>query len=104
VQGLLKRRVLASVRGPDAARRADSWCHVWGEVRNAAGDVRRAQLHTPNGYDVTVWASLGIAERLLAERATPGFSTPSHLMGADYILRMPGVHRITQTQEEPEPA
>jgi len=66
---------------------------VWGEARNASGRELKAQLRTPNGYDLTVTAALGITQRLLGGPAEPGFKTPSLLMGADYVLGLPGVVR-----------
>jgi short subunit dehydrogenase-like uncharacterized protein len=94
LQRFLKGRVQATVRGPSADRRSATGCHVWGEVRAADGVQRAAQLHTPNGYDVTVWGALGIATRLLAQAPAGGYYTPSQLMGARWILDMPGVKRI----------
>jgi len=99
VQRFVKARAHAAVSGPSAATRAQTGCHVWGEVSDASGNRRDAQLHTPNGYDVTMWAALGIVEQLLRGAPRGGYFTPSQLMGADYILRMPGVRRI-----HPEPA
>ena len=60
-------------------------------MRDAAGAELRKRLRTPNGYDLTVTASLGIVQRLLAGGAPAGFHTPSRLMGADYVLSLPGV-------------
>lgn len=94
VQRLLKRRVETHVLGPDADRRARSGCHVWGEARDAAGTVAALQLATPNGYDLTVAAALGIAERVLRGGLAGGYRTPSQLMGADYVLTLPGVRMI----------
>jgi short subunit dehydrogenase-like uncharacterized protein len=38
---------------------------------------------------------LGVVNKLMAaQRPIGGFYTPSRLMGADYILRLPGVKRI----------
>ena len=48
-------------------------------------------MTTPNGYDVTVTASLGIVEHLLENDVEGGFYTPSLLMGADYATQLPGV-------------
>jgi len=48
-------------------------------------------MTTPNGYDVTVTASLGIVEHLLVSDVEGGFYTPSLLMGADYATSLPGV-------------
>ncbi len=98
VQRLLQRRA-ARTPGPDAQRRARTGCHVWGEVENAAGVRRRLELKTPNGYELTVSASLGIAEHVLAGAVAPGFHTPSTLMGADYVLGLPGVQLIEPDAE-----
>jgi short subunit dehydrogenase-like uncharacterized protein len=92
VQAFLKSRITASVPGPTAEQRAASYTTVWGEVRDAAGRTRTERLRTPNGYDLTVTASLGIVERLLrGEKPAPGYCTPSQLMGPDYVLSLPGV-------------
>ena len=77
--------------GPDHKRRENSGCEVWAEAHNAAGKQVAASLRTPNGYDLTVSASLGIVEYLLANTPTGGYYTPSMLMGADYVLGLPGV-------------
>jgi short subunit dehydrogenase-like uncharacterized protein len=92
VQALLKSRITASVPGPTAEERARSQTTVWGEVRDAAGRERKLRLRTPNGYDLTVTASLGIVERLVRGGVPEGgYYTPSKLMGADYVLSLPGV-------------
>jgi short subunit dehydrogenase-like uncharacterized protein len=94
VQAFLKKRVEKTVHGPSEKKRADTLTWVWGEVRDGAGREAKAQLVTPNGYALTVTASLGIAERLLnGERPAGGYYTPSLLMGADYVLRLPGVSK-----------
>jgi short subunit dehydrogenase-like uncharacterized protein len=91
VQNLMKRRVGKSVRGPSDEKRESTVTHVWGEARNAAGGEVKRRLVTPNGYALTVTASLGIVERLLQGNVPSGFRTPSQLMGADYVLLLPGV-------------
>ena len=91
VQALLKRQVEGKVRGPSDQTRGRTGCVVWGEVQDAAGGRATRRLRTPNGYDITVTASLGIVERLLSAPAPAGFHTPSRLMGADYVLSLPGV-------------
>jgi len=91
VQAFLQRRIEAGVKGPDAETRAASGAEIWGEVRTADGRSASATMSTPNGYDVTVSASLGIVERLLGEAVEGGFYTPSLLMGAGYAASLPGV-------------
>ena len=94
VQRFMKRRVDAGVHGPSEERRARSGSHVWGEVRNARGETRELQLAAPNGYDITVTAALGIAEHVLRGGLACGYYTPSLLMGADYVLQLPGTRLI----------
>jgi len=91
VQAFLKQRIERSVRGPSDDKRLATATHVWGEVRDGAGHEVKKRLQVPNGYSLTVTAALGIVERLLRDGAESGFHTPSQLMGADYILSLPGV-------------
>ena len=88
VQRYLKKRIKAG--GPSDEKRSSSGCTIWGEVRNAAGVEVKKQLRTVNGYALTVTASLGILERILTQPPEAGFWTASQLMGADYILSLPG--------------
>ncbi len=92
VQALLKRQVEKRVKGPSEKTRGKTGCVVWGEATDAEGRVLRRRLRTPNGYELTVTASLGIVQRLLeGERPAGGYYTPSLLMGPDYVLGLPGV-------------
>lgn len=93
VQRALQARA-ARTPGPSAERRRQTGCHLWGEVTDADGGEARLELATPNGYELTVSASLGIAEHVLAHRPDGGYTTPSRLMGADYVLSLPGVRLI----------
>jgi len=91
VQNAMKRRVEKSVAGPSAADRASSHMQLWSEVTSADGRSVSAVMTTPDGYDVTATASLGIVEYLLENEVEGGFYTPSLLMGADYASKLPGV-------------
>ncbi len=96
VQGFLKRGVARSVRGPSDEKRARTVTHVWGEVRGPDGAEAERHLVVPNGYSLTVTASLGIVEHLLRGTEAAGFRTPSQLMGAEYVLSLPGVASADQ--------
>ena len=91
VQSFLKGRVNARFEGPDSETRARSQSHIWGEVRSADARSVSGTLLTPNGYDLTVSAGLGIVEYLLENDHEGGFLTPSLLMGPDYVTTLPGV-------------
>ena len=91
VRNFLQRRVARSVTGPSADRRDRTGCQLWGEVRSADGRSVSATMTTPNGYDLTVSASLGVVGFLLKNEVEGGFYTPSLLLGADYAVTLPGV-------------
>ncbi len=91
VKGLLKRRIERTVPGPSEEVRARSGSDLWGQVRSADGRSVSATMKTPNGYDLTATAALGIVRHLLGGDVEGGFYTPSLLMGADYAASLPGV-------------
>jgi len=57
-------------------------------------------MTTPNGYDLTVTASLGIVEHLLEADVEGGYYTPSLLVGAEFVTSLPGV---SMQWNNPEP-
>ena len=91
VQKFLKRRIDKSVKGPSDDRRGNTESQLWGEVCSADGRRVSATMTTPNGYDLTVTAGLGIAEYLIGHDVEGGYYTPSLLMGAGYAASLPGV-------------
>lgn len=93
VQAWLKKRVAGRVRGPSPQTRARTGCTIWGQACEARGECVLKVLRTPNGYTLTAQAALGIVEHLLAHSPPGGFYTPSRLMGADYVLSLPGVRQ-----------
>ncbi|MDD3763761.1 MAG: saccharopine dehydrogenase NADP-binding domain-containing protein [Nevskiales bacterium] len=90
VQNLIKKRIEKTVKGPDAAARDQLPTFVWGEAINAAGTRKTARIKTANGYSLTVTGSLAVVEHLLSETVDGGAYTPSKLVGADLVTRLPG--------------
>ena len=83
------------MRGPSEEKRKQSITTVWGEARDNNGNEIKKRMNTPNGYELTVTASLGIVQRLLEGEQPPGgYYTPSMLMGPEYVLSLPGVKLI----------
>lgn len=91
VQRMLKKRIETSVKGPGQEARQNSQMQLWGEVSSADGRCVSATMTTPEGYDLTVAASLGIVAYLLENEVEGGYYTPSLLMGASYAETLPGV-------------
>jgi short subunit dehydrogenase-like uncharacterized protein len=91
VQAFLKGRVERRLHGPSEDVRKTSYCELWGQAKSADGRSVSATMTTPNGYDLTVSAGLGIVEYLLLNAVEGGYYTPSLLMGSGYAATLPGV-------------
>jgi short subunit dehydrogenase-like uncharacterized protein len=91
VQSFFEKRIERSVSGPSDERRSSTRSELWGEVSSADGRSVSATMTTPNGYDLTVTAALGIVTHLLDNPVEGGYYTPSLLMGSDYAASLPGV-------------
>lgn len=90
VQKWVQAFLAKSVKGPDEARRADLPTYVWGEVRNARGQVLTARIRTVNVYSLTIMGALAVIEYLLHQQPKGGAYTPSRLVGADLVTRLAG--------------
>jgi short subunit dehydrogenase-like uncharacterized protein len=90
VQALIKARITKTVKGPNESQRAKMPTFVWGEASNARGEKKTARIRTENGYSLTITGSLAVVEHLLANAPTGGAYTPSKLVGADLVIRLPG--------------
>jgi short subunit dehydrogenase-like uncharacterized protein len=91
VQSFLKKRIESRVSGPDQQSRSATRVQLWGEVVNADGRSVSATMETPDGYELTVTAGLGMVSYLLEKDVEGGYTTPSLLMGPDYAASLPGV-------------
>jgi len=80
--------------GPTADKRAKTFTHVWGEVKDDQGRSAVARLHGPEaGVIWTARAALAAVQKVLAGNASPGFQTPALAYGADFVLEAEGVTR-----------
>ena len=79
------------MKGPDAATRNASQTGVWGDARGQQHEIR---IITLDGYSLTVFSSLAIAEHLISNDAPPGCRTPARLMDENFILSLPGTSKL----------
>ncbi|MGA2312105.1 MAG: hypothetical protein ABSF87_07040 [Xanthobacteraceae bacterium] len=90
VKTWLIERVEKTAKGPDAATRDASPTWLWGE----AGRSKEIRIVSLNGYSLTVFSSLAIVERLIANGFAPGCWTPATIMGEDFIFNLPGTTKL----------
>ena len=91
VKSFIKKRIEKNVAGPSAEKRAATRSELWGEAVSADGRRVSATMTAPNGYDLTVIASLAITRHVLETDVEGGYFTPSLLMGAEFAESLPGV-------------
>ncbi|MBA3988728.1 MAG: hypothetical protein C0463_06325 [Idiomarina sp.] len=83
----LEKKVSNAPAGPDQKERAANYTWVWGEARNAAGDVITIRQKVLNGYELTSRGAVELAIYILRNQLSPGYYTPSRLYGAKLIDR-----------------
>lgn len=71
--------------GPTAEERDAAPYHAAVAVTARDGTVKRAVLHTVNGYTFTAVASVEAARRVLVGEAKGGFQTPAEVFGNDFV-------------------
>ena len=77
-----------------AAQRAEAKSFIWGEVKNANGDIIQGRFTTADGYDLTASGTVEVSQHLLKDHGQSGYFTPSKLMGKELINKMPGFSGI----------
>lgn len=87
----LKWWVGKTVKGPSSSVREAGGTRVWGEVRNASGEVLTGSLRVADGYTFTAQAGVRIVERLQHGEVRRGTVTPTMAFGREFVLELPDV-------------
>ena len=95
---VLLHRLANRISGPSDEQLRTGRSRLWGEVRNAAGERRTAHLETGNGYRLTADGTIMAVQSLLNAAPSGGYYTPSMLMGARCVERLPGSTSISVEQ------
>lgn len=87
VRKRLEKKLEKQPPGPDKKEREQHYTWVWGEARNAQGDIITLREKVENGYTLTSRGSVELTIYILRNKLQPGFYTPSRLYGAKLIDR-----------------
>ncbi|MEI9949992.1 MAG: saccharopine dehydrogenase NADP-binding domain-containing protein [Pseudomonadota bacterium] len=91
-RALLEAAVKLLPSGPRETARARERSVIVGQVTKGR-ERRRARLTTPEAYTFTAQVASRVIRAVLNGLRQPGFRTPAQLLGADFVLGMPGVVR-----------
>ena len=81
----VKKKILTRPAGPNDERRAKAFTMLWGEVKNAQGQVLTQTQLVEEGYTLTAHTALWLTAQLLQGKGKPGFRTPAGLFGKNIV-------------------
>ncbi|KXN70133.1 Saccharopine dehydrogenase [Conidiobolus coronatus NRRL 28638] len=89
VQNLIKNYLGKTVQGPEEDVRDQLPTFVWGEARNAKGEMKTARVRTANTYSLTITGSLAVIDYLMNHQPEGGAYTPANLISAELVSQLP---------------
>ncbi len=100
VRNFIKKKISRRPAGPTDEMRNTAVGYIWGRATNAGGKTVMAGLCGPEGYTITLHATLLIAQKILQGRFTTGYQTPAKVYGAGLVMEIPGVTRSILQKKE----
>jgi short subunit dehydrogenase-like uncharacterized protein len=94
LQNWLIKKIEKNTRGPDVSTRNANPSRVWGEAKDAHARSQAIRIVTLNGYSLTVFSSLALAQHLMSNACPLGCWTPAGLLGENFILSLPGTSKL----------
>lgn len=89
VRNIIRKKIKVKPAGPSDEQRKNSSSMVWGEVSNAAGKTLTAAISCMDGYTLTAYSSLIIAQKILAENFKSGYQTPAGCYAENLVMELP---------------
>jgi short subunit dehydrogenase-like uncharacterized protein len=97
VKNMIRKKIKSRPAGPSDEMRSKAKSFVWGEVRNAKGEVVSDHFTCADGYTLTAHSCLIIAKKVLSARTPseeenfkPGYQTPAACYGEGLVKEIPG--------------
>jgi len=93
VKNFKKRKINKRPAGPNAEQRLKAKSLVWGQASTAEGKTAVIRFSGPDGYTLTTFAALIIAQKILAGDFKTGYQKPATAYGENLVMEIPGVLR-----------
>lgn len=95
IRNIIQQKINERPAGPTDEQRANGSTIVWGKVWNAKGEERISALQCADGYSVTAWGNLLIAQKIVQGNWKPGYQTPASAYGKELIFEIPKSKPLT---------
>jgi short subunit dehydrogenase-like uncharacterized protein len=93
VRRLIQRKIEKRPAGPSDEQRSKSRSLVWGEVVDAKGNKINSCITTPDGYTLSAFSCLLIAQKIINGNYKTGYQTPASAYSENLVYEIPGVQR-----------
>lgn len=90
VKNIIRKKIKNRPAGPSDAMRGKAKSFVWGEARNAKGEVVSGHFTCADGYTLTAHGCLVITQKILQGNYQPGYQTPASCYGEGLVKELPG--------------
>lgn len=93
VRNYIKKKINQRPAGPNDEQRNKATCLIWAQASNTSGKTATVRLSGPEGYTLTTFSTLLIAEKVLNGNFIAGYQTPASAYGENLVMEIPGVKR-----------
>jgi short subunit dehydrogenase-like uncharacterized protein len=89
VKNIIRKKIRNRPAGPSDEERSKAKAMVWGEASNAKAEKVEDHFSCADGYTLTAYSSLIIANKVLEGNFKPGYQTPAACYGEGLINEIP---------------
>jgi short subunit dehydrogenase-like uncharacterized protein len=93
IRKLIKKKIDKRAAGPTDEQRSKAMSLIWGQVTNSKREIATVRMSTPDGYTLSMYATLLITQKVLQGNFKTGYHTPASAYGEDLIMEVPDVKR-----------
>ncbi len=92
-RNIIKKKINKRPAGPGDEQRSRSMSLIWGQAANAKQETKTVRMSGPDGYTLTMYTTLLLAQKVLQGNLKPGYQTPASAYGEDLVMELPQVKR-----------
>jgi short subunit dehydrogenase-like uncharacterized protein len=93
IRSIIKKKIDGRPPGPSDDQRRNAMSLVWGRATNGQGETKTVRMSCPDGYTLTMYSTLLLAQKVLQGNLKPGYQTPGSAYGEHLPLELPNVKR-----------
>ena len=93
IRSLIRKKINKRPAGPSDEQRSKAMSLVWGQAANSQQETKTVRMSCPDGYTLTMYSTLLLAQKVLQGNLKPGYQTPANAYGEDFVMELPDVKR-----------